>query len=412
MKVYLVGGAVRDEIIGRDCSDRDFVVVGSTIEEMLSLGYTQVGKDFPVFLHPETQEEYALARTEIKRGKGHTGFEVMFSPDVTIEEDLYRRDLTINAIAKDIKTGEYIDPYGGIQDIENRVLRHTSEFFMDDPLRVFRLFRLKSQLGNTWRIAFTTIKLIGLTNKDIFKEITPERKWKEMEKALKSNNFKDYVVYLNSINQLPELKALKGVEQPKEHHPEGDAFAHTLLCLQLADEQYMTSKVKFAILCHDFGKAITYNKYGNLLGHEEEGVPVVEEFCNRMKVPNGYKEVALLVTKYHLKCHSVLGRGKNKRLKPKSVYNLLEAVNAFKKTSIFCDFLMACKYDAQGRKGFEYTPYPQAYFLLRCVAKINSFNMKDYTQQLIEKGFSGKNLGDQIRIKKVDLIREVSNEKR
>lgn len=412
MKVYLVGGAVRDGLLGRPVHDRDYVVVGATHEEMIEKGFTQVGAAFPVYLHPKTKEEYALARTERKVGDGHKGFETFFSPDVTLEEDLSRRDLTINAMAQDITTGEIIDPFGGKHDLENMILRHTTSAFMDDPLRILRLFRLKAQLGNSWTVDHETYRL-AYNNRYRLAEISPERKWKEMEKALQGRNFMDYAYHLAQFGELPELDALRGVQQPEEHHPEGDAFIHTLLCLEQADKFKTEPWVKFAVLCHDFGKAITFRKYGNLLGHEEAGLEPVRTLCERIRVPNEYRDIALYVTEQHTRVHCIIGRNGQKNSKPRSVMKIFEAAGnvASQKTCIKVMALAdACFCDAKGRgpkKAMQ--GYPQGHLLLDAFKAVHQLDTKRISSAMLEKGKSGVDIGEAIRVARIDAIRNVLN---
>lgn len=410
MKVYLVGGAVRDSLLGREVHDRDYVVVGATHEEMINKGFTQVGAAFPVYLHPETKEEYALARTERKVGDGHKGFETFFSPDVTLEEDLSRRDLTINAMAKDMVTGEIIDPFGGKHDLENMILRHTTVAFMDDPLRILRLFRFKAQLGNSWSVDHETYRL-AYNNRYRLAEISPERKWKEMEKALQGRNFMDYAYHLAQFGELPELDALRGVKQPEEHHPEGDAFIHTLLCLEQADKFKTDPWVKFAVLCHDFGKAITFRKYGNLLGHEEAGLEPVRTLCERIRVPNEYRDIALYVTEQHTRVHCIIGRNGQKNAKPRSVMKIFEAAGnvASQKTYVKVTALAdACFCDAKGRGPKKaMLEYPQGHLLLDAFKAVYQLDTKSISSAMLEKGKSGLDIGEAIRVARIDAIRSV-----
>lgn len=410
MKVYLVGGAVRDGLLGREVHDRDYVVVGATHEEMIDKGFTQVGAAFPVYLHPETKEEYALARTERKVGDGHKGFETFFSPDVTLEEDLSRRDLTINAMAKDIVTGEIIDPFGGKQDLENKILRHTTSAFMDDPLRILRLFRFKSQLGSKWEIDPSTYHL-AFKNRHKLEHISAERKWKEMEKALNSNHFSFYAKSMAKIGELPELAALLGVEQPAEHHPEGDAFIHTILCLEQADKFKTDPWVKFAVLCHDFGKAVTFRKYGNLLGHEEAGLEPVRTLCERIRVPNEYRDIALYVTEQHTRVHCIIGRNGQKNAKPRSVMKIFEAAGnvtsqkTYNKVAALAD---ACFCDAKGRGPKKaMLEYPQGHLLLDAFNAVYQLDTKSISSAMLEKGKSGLDIGEAIRVARIDAIRSV-----
>ncbi len=413
-KIYLVGGAVRDSLLGRPVHDKDYVCVGYTHEEMIEAGFTQVGANFAVYLHPETKEEYALARTERKTGEGHTGFETFFSPDVTLEEDLSRRDLTINAMAKDMETGFIIDPFNGMHDLSNMILRHTTSAFMDDPLRILRLFRLKSQLGEGWSVDHKTYTLM-FNNRHRLAEISPERKWKEMEKALNSKNFHNYAYHMSILGELPELDALRGVEQPREHHPEGDAFIHTVMCLHQADKTFCSPQVKFAVLCHDFGKAITFRKYGNLLGHEEAGLDPVRTLCSRIRVPNEFRDIALYVTEHHTRVHCILGRGNNKGIKPRSMMKLFEAAGnvASQKTQdkVFA-LADACFCDARGRGATHADKeYPQGKILLDAFEAVVNTDSKAVSSAMLEKGKSGKEIGEAIRVARIDAIRNVLKER-
>lgn len=410
MKTYLVGGAVRDEILGRPVHDRDYVVVGSTVEEMLAKGFTQVGADFPVFLHPETKEEYALARTERKTGEGHKGFETFFSPEVTLIEDLGRRDLTINAMAKDIETGEIIDPYNGLRDIEMKILRATSEAFIEDPLRILRVYRFGAQLGREWNISLETA-LMTWNNRHLLDEISPERKWKEMEKAMNSDNFAFYVRMISDLGQLPELAALKGVEQPVEHHPEGDAFVHTMLCLEMADKHFTSPEVKFAVLCHDFGKAVTFGEHGNLVGHEEACVPVVEELCKRLKIPNYLRDVGKFVAANHTRVHCIKGRPGTGDAKPKTIMKIIESAgninSALTEEKLFA-LADACWCDAKGRgptKADE--EYFQGHILLDAWVAVARLDTKGISARMKEDGKQGPLIGEAIRVARIGEIRRV-----
>lgn len=411
MKIYAVGGQVRDELLGRPVNDKDYVVVGSTHEEMLAQGFKQVGATFPVYLHPLSGEEYALARTERKVGDGHRGFETSFSPDVTLEEDLSRRDLTINAMAKDLETGEIIDPFNGQADLHRKILRHTTEAFMDDPLRILRLFRFASQLGKEWRIAGVTWHL-AYVNRHRLVEISPERKWKEMEKTLHSRNFMQYAESMSTFGELPELYDQIGVTQPKEHHPEGDAFAHTLRCLEECDRYSMSPEVKFAVLCHDFGKAVTWREYGSLIGHEAAGVPVTKAFCERMRVPKVYEELALVVTEFHMHMHSMIGRPGQRDMKPNKVMKLLERTGSLKNNRRAINFANACSMDQAGRglpKSW-WKPYPQADIFLACRASVVNLDVKPISARLLERGVLGVWIGEAIRVERIDAIRKTLRE--
>lgn len=410
-KTYLVGGAVRDQLLRRPVHDRDFVRVGYTHEDMLAEGFTPVGDTFPVYLHPVTREEYALARTEVRTGEGHTGFATFFSPEVTLEEDLSRRDLTINAMAQDIETGEIIDPYNGQLDIASRRLRHTTSAFMDDPLRILRLYRFLAQLGSHWRVDPYTAKLCA-DNSFRLAEITPERKWKEMEKALNSRNFMEYAEMMGLFGELEELTNLRGVLQPKEHHPEGDAYVHTLLCLRRADQFDMSPKVKLAVLCHDFGKAATFAEFGNLIGHEEAGVPIVKNFCERMRVPNEFRDVALMVTENHTRVHCILGRDGQSNAQPKTIMKLLERSGILKNPHRANMLANACSIDQAGRgfKNASSMPYPQADILLASVRAVRELDVKPISRKMVEEGKQGVWIGEAIRVARIGAIRKVMRE--
>lgn len=371
MKVYAVGGQVRDEIMGVEPKDRDYVVVGSSIEEMLSLGFTKVGAHFPVFLHPTTGEEYALARTEVSTGDGYNDYFVQFAPTVTIEEDLRRRDLTINSIAKDLETGEYIDPFGGIKDIKRKVIRATDPLaFVEDPLRILRAFRFSARFG--WPLSRDTAKLI-CESKDKLEALPKERKFKELEKVLSTKNedISEFFVGMAVVGEYPELMRLTGVLQPEEHHPEGDAFKHTLLCLDYAntctqtDIPY-TAKELFAVLCHDFGKAI-YWETGKLHGHEVAGVEIVKKFCDRIGAPKDWRDLAVLVCKHHSHVHGVMN------MKPLKVYDLLKSFGFEHQTATTFSVIRCCVADARGRGPSKVDcSYPQGIYL--------SLIMKDYLE--------------------------------
>lgn len=408
MKVYLVGGAVRDMIMGKKAHDLDYVVVGSTHQEMIDNGYDQVGADFPMYLHPKTKEEYALARQERKTGPGYHGFETRFDPSVTIEEDLVRRDLTINAIAQNMETGKLIDPYGGVEDIENKILRATSEAFEEDPLRILRLFRFRAQFGDEWIVDQATREMIT-KNIDKLKEIPVERQWKEFEKALKGKNPELFIMEMTEYGLLPELAAMRHFPAgPVEHHPEGDALTHTILCVKAAVKNELSSEVVFAMMCHDLGKAICWNTYGTLHGHEEAGVPVVEALCDRFKVPNSYRKLALTVTRYHGKIHGIL------KSKPKKVYDLVNKLGGARERAFFANVIDAANMDAWGRGPTKYgVHYIQGHFMqeMAFALEFHSREIKLFSREVAEK-YKGRPeiISEQIRNKKIDIIRQAVRE--
>ena len=295
----MVGGAVRDKLLGIASKDNDFVVIGETPEMMESLGFLPIGSDFPVYLHPKTKEEYALGRTERKSGKGYTGFVVDASPNVTLEEDLARRDLTINSMALD-QQGNIIDPFNGQADLQNKVLRHTTEAFIEDPVRVLRIARFLARYGSDWTIHPSTYALMHeLKKQGELQHLVPERVWLETQKALGEKYPELYFQALDGLGIFPELEQMKNVPQPANHHPEGDVFIHTMLVLRRAADLNFDLDTRFAALTHDFGKAISYQKHKNLRGHEREGVVVVEGFCERLKVPNRFRDIGILTSDNH-----------------------------------------------------------------------------------------------------------------
>lgn len=400
MQTYLVGGAVRDKLLGIPVKDRDWVVVGATPEEMLNQGFKAVGKDFPVFLHPETKEEYALARTERKSGKGYKGFIFHTSRDVTLEEDLQRRDLTINAIAED-KNGNLIDPYHGEEDIKQGLLRHVSDAFVEDPLRVLRIARFAATLG--FKIAPDTTRLLKEISKtDELESLVSERVWTEMEKALSGKYPARFILVLRSCNALiklfPEIEALFGVPQPKEYHPEIDSGLHTIMSLNQAVRLSDDPLIRFATLVHDLGKATTPKKeLPHHHGHEARGVKIIANLCRRYRIPNRYKELAACVSKYHLDCHRI------QEMKPSTVLKKLEQLDAFRRPERFKQFLTACEADAKGRAGFEDRDYPQAILFMGAFKAANIIDAKILQQQ----GFEGKALGEEIKKQRIQNIQNL-----
>lgn len=347
-KTYLVGGAVRDQLLGLKSVDRDYVCVGYTHEDMIGMGFTQVGADFPVYLHPATREEYALARTEVSTGDGHKDFDLMFSPDVTIEEDLRRRDFTINAIAYDIETGEYIDPYGGMEDLKNKLLRTvTPNSLVEDPLRIYRLFRFFARYGGEFSIGLETL-LEVYDAKGGLSALPKERKFAELVKCMMyhsgANKPSLMVDLLCDIGEMPEVEALRGIPQPVQHHPEGDAYVHTMLCLDYSHATYATPQVQWAVLCHALGK-VCFREFGNLHGHEEYGRDMVLEMSHRFGVPKYWHKLADVVCKNHTRLHRIFD------MTPKKVYDLLFEVGGTKDQENFMmiDFIDACVADVRGR---------------------------------------------------------------
>jgi tRNA nucleotidyltransferase (CCA-adding enzyme) len=369
MKTYLVGGAVRDELLGLPVKERDWVVVGAHPDEMKALGYAAVGRDFPVFLHPQTKEEHALARTERKTGPGYRGFVTQFSSDVTLEQDLERRDLTINAIAKNPDNGELVDPYGGRRDLDARLLRHVSDAFVEDPVRVLRVARFAARFASLgFTVAPETLALMQrIAASGELDALVPERVWQETERALATKQPHVYFAVLRDAHALkiifPEVDALFGVPQPAQWHPEIDTGVHTLMVLEQAALASDDPIVRFAALTHDLGKGVTPKAaWPRHVGHEIESVKLLDALCARLRIPNNYRECAAAVARYHGLAHRAL------ELKPSTVLDLLEHLDAFRRPARFAQFLAACEADYRGRTGFESRPYPQAEYLRRAHA--------------------------------------------
>ncbi len=392
MDTYLVGGAVRDKLLGLPVVDKDWVVVGSSVGTMLAQGYHQVGKDFPVFLHPKTKEEYALARQERKSGQGYTGFICDFAETVTLEQDLIRRDLTINAIAQK-HDGTLVDPYHGQQDIRDKKLRHVSAAFSEDPLRVLRVCRFAARFAALgFSIADNTLALMTtMSVEGELKTITPERIWSETEKALQSDNPHVYFETLHQCGALkalfPELNALYGVPQTEKWHPEIDTFVHTLLSLQQATNLTISTEVRFAALVHDLGKGITDKKrWPKHHGHENTGKPLVKALCKRLGVSKDMTQLALLTCEFHLHTHKAF------ELRPATLLKLFKKLDAFRNPERLEKFLLASESDARGRLGYEYTPYPQANYLRQAFSVASKITIK----QIDAVSLKGAEIGETI----------------
>ncbi len=357
MKIYQVGGAVRDRLLGRETVDRDWVVVGATPGDMLELGYRQVGRDFPVFLHPKTHEEYALARIERKHGQGYHGFEFDTTASVTLEQDLARRDLTINAIAAD-DAGNLIDPYGGRADLAAGVLRHVTAAFVEDPLRVLRVARFAARFD--YAVAPATLELMRhLARSGELASLTPERVWRELERALGEAYPGRFIEVLRACGALailfPEIERLFGVPQPAQHHPEIDTGAHLLLTLSTSVRMAAPLAVRLALLTHDLGKGETPAEWlPGHPGHEERSARLAESFCLRLRIPNALRELAVLVARYHVKIHRAL------ELRATTLVDLLSDLDAFRRPARLAEILLACEIDAVGRGDGAPRPYPQA----------------------------------------------------
>lgn len=406
MQIYLVGGAVRDELLGLKPHEHDWVVVGASPQELLDEGFQQVGKDFPVFLHPDTKEEYALARTERKAGKGYHGFEVFADPSVTLVEDLIRRDLTINAIAKS-DDGKLIDPYGGVNDLKDRVLRHVSDAFEEDPLRVLRVARFAAKLAPFgFTLAEETRALMQkMVHSGELSDLTPERVWQEVTKALKTAKPSIFFEVLDEVGAVavlfPELYQLHDVTQPVQYHPEGDVWIHTMMVLDAAADLSEDLNVRFAALVHDLGKGITPKAlWPKHHGHEKAGLPLVKAMAERYRVPKQAQNFALKVTEYHGIVHKALDSEGKPHLKPQTCLKLLNLTKAFKQTDELAQLLTACEADAKGRLGFESRPYPQKAFWLT-LAKAGS---QVDNQAILATGVQGAEIADAIERKRVELI--------
>ncbi|MBO0495519.1 multifunctional CCA addition/repair protein [Pseudomonas sp. Marseille-Q1929] len=401
MKIYKVGGAVRDRLLGIPVTDIDRVVVGATAEEMLALGYKPVGSDFPVFLDPKNGDEYALARTERKSGRGYGGFVFHASPDVTLEEDLIRRDLTINAMAED-DDGNVTDPYGGQRDLEARVLRHVSPAFAEDPLRVLRVARFAARYANLgFTIAPPTLELMRqLSESGELEALTPERSWKEISRALMEDQPQVFIQVLRDCAALktlmPEVDALFGVPQPATHHPEIDTGVHTLSVLEQAAAYKQPLTVRWACLLHDLGKGLTpVDKLPQHIAHEHTGLKLVKAVNERFKVPRDCQELALLVCQYHTHGHRAL------ELKASTLLELLQSFDVYRRPQRFEEFVVACEMDARGRKGFEQRSYPQADYL-RGAAKAAR---EVAVAPLLEQGFKGPELGEALKRERLKALK-------
>ncbi|NNM60191.1 MAG: multifunctional CCA addition/repair protein [Legionellales bacterium] len=400
MQIFLVGGAVRDQLLGRPVTERDWVVIGATPEQMLALGFQQVGRDFPVFLHPTTKEEYALARTERKTGKGYKGFTVSADTTVTLEEDLYRRDITINAMAM-TENGELIDPFGGHYDLSQKQIRHVSEAFIEDPVRVLRIARF---MARYYHLGFTIAPDTFALMQDMVKageidHLIPERVWQELYKALQEKHPSLFISTLRDCGALavilPEVDQLYGVPNPPKWHPEIDTGIHTHMVVDAAAKLSPLLTVRFAALVHDLGKGLTPRQYWpSHHGHEEKGVHLIEALCQRLKIPNEFKQLGVLVSRYHGMVHRVF------ECKADTLLNLFEKTDAFRRSERFEAFLLACMADFRGRTTFEHRPYPQLDYLSKALSAANSVS----TQPLIDQGLCGLELATALKEKRIEAI--------
>jgi tRNA nucleotidyltransferase (CCA-adding enzyme) len=405
MQIYLVGGAVRDALLGLPVRERDWVVVGAEPDELVRLGYRQVGRDFPVFLHPDSHEEYALARVERKTAPGYRGFEVHCAPSVTLEDDLRRRDLTINAMARD-DAGKLIDPYDGRADLERRQLRHVSEAFIEDPVRILRVARFAARYaGLGFTVAPETLALMQrMVAAGEADALVPERVWQETAKALAEQSPQVFFAVLRAVGALrvvfPELDRLWGVPQPARWHPEIDTGVHVLLVLEAAARLSRLARVRFAALMHDLGKGETPPaEWPKHVGHEVRGVRLVAALADRLRVPNDFRELALLVAHHHGLVHRAL------ELRPATVLELLERLDALRRPGRFAEFLLACEADMRGRTGFEARPYPQADLLRAALETVRGVALSDAERA----GQDGAAIGTRLRERRIGALGAMLN---
>ncbi|MFS1873106.1 multifunctional CCA addition/repair protein [Enterovibrio norvegicus] len=408
MNTFLVGGAVRDTLLGLDVKDRDWVVVGADINTMLKTGYQQVGADFPVFLHPKTHEEYALARTERKSGQGYTGFVCDFAPDVTLEEDLQRRDLTINAIAQ-ADDGTLVDPYGGKTDLDNKILRHVSPAFVEDPLRVLRVARFAARFHDLgFTVADDTMSLMRtIAESGELDALTPERVWIEWEKSLSTPRPDVFLRVLRDCGALavvlPEIDALFGVPQPEQWHPEIDTGIHTLMVARQAATLTDDTCIRFAAQLHDLGKALTPQaEWPSHRMHTLTGKVPVKAVCDRIRVPNAYRDAALLVCAEHTNVHNA------GELKASTYIKIFDRNDVWRKPERVTQLAVASQADHQGRTGFEDRPYPQADWLLGAFNAANSVEVKP----IVAEGFTGQGIREELTRRRVVSVAKYLEEAR
>jgi tRNA nucleotidyltransferase (CCA-adding enzyme) len=401
LQIYQVGGSVRDELLGLPVKERDWVVVGATVQEMEALGYRLVGKDFPVFLHPQSHEEYALARTERKVAPGYKGFTVHAAPDVTLEEDLRRRDLTVNAMAK-ASDGVLVDPFDGRADLDRRLLRHVSPAFSEDPVRILRVARFAARFASLgFTVADETMALMReMVAAGEVDALVPERVWAELARALGETRPSAFFEVLRRCGALarlfPEIEQLYGVPQPPQYHPEVDTGVHVMLVLERAAELSPDPEVRFAALLHDLGKGTTPRaEWPRHIGHEQRGVRSIEELCRRLRAPNDYRELALLTGRHHGLCHRA------EELRPATVLDLLQSLDAFRRPGRFEQFLLACEADYRGRPGYEQRPYPQAARLRQARDAALAVEIAPLTA----RGLQGQALAEALRQARVAAIR-------
>ncbi len=402
MKIYLVGGAVRDKLLGLPVQDRDYVVVGATPEEMTAQGFKPVGADFPVFLHPVTKEEYALARTERKSGRGYKGFTVYAAPDVTLEDDLRRRDLTINAMAED-EAGQLVDPFGGAADLKAGILRHVSPAFAEDPVRVLRVARFAARFADRgFHVANETAALMRqLVESGEVDHLVAERVWQELEGALGEKTPSRFFETLRACGALtrlfPEIDRLYGVPQPEQHHPEIDTGVHTMMVLDAAAGLTPDTRVRFAALAHDLGKGTTPPaEWPQHIAHEERGAELIKDLSRRFRVPNDYRDLAVLVARLHGNGHRAA------ELRAGTVLETLEALDAFRRPERVEQFVLACEADFRGRTGYAERDYPQAGLWRQAFGAARSVDTA-----ALAAGRNGPEVGERIRQARIVAIKQV-----
>lgn len=403
MNIYLVGGAVRDKLLGLPIKERDWVVVGATPDELLKMNYRQVGRDFPVFLHPETKEEYALARTERKSSPGYYGFDCNFSSTVTLEEDLARRDLTINAMALD-ELGGLIDPYRGRVDLEAKLLRHVSPAFVEDPVRVLRVARFAARFYHLgFRLANETRSLMyAMVQNGELEHLVPERVWQEWHKSFLEKNPEQFILTLRSCGALavilPEINQLFGVPNPYKHHPEIDSGVHSLMVLEAAVQLSEDPVTRFAALVHDLGKALSpMASWPKHHGHEERGVPVIEALCSRLRIPNDYRSLAVMVSRFHLLVHRIT------ELRAATIVSILDSIDAFRRPQLFAALLIACHADSAGRgKAVEYHQAGRWQSVFEAATKVN-------VKSVIDEGYQGHAIKHELHQRRIASVELITN---
>ncbi|MFM0741617.1 multifunctional CCA addition/repair protein [Paraburkholderia xenovorans] len=408
MNIYAVGGAIRDELLGVPVQDRDYVVVGATPEQMVAQGYRPVGKDFPVFLHPQTQDEYALARTERKTAAGYHGFQFFYAPDVTLEEDLARRDLTVNAMAREVRpdgelTGPVIDPFDGRRDLQARVFRHVSDAFLEDPVRILRIARFAARFVD-FTVAPETMSLMRKMVADgEVDALVAERVWQEVSRGLMEKKPSRMFEVLREcgalVRILPEIDALFGVPQRADYHPEVDTGVHVMMVVDHAAAQGYALAVRFAALTHDLGKATTpEDVLPRHIGHESRSVDLLKPLCERLRVPNECRDLAVLVAREHGNIHRVMEMG------AAALVRLLERCDAIRKPARFAEALQACEADARGRLGFEMREYPQAERLRVALVAARGVDAGAVAKLLVDSPGGIKDAVHRERVRAVEVV--------